>query len=196
MSQLSPSQEKQLRWFFKQGNKLMMLMWRLGLGRFINTPQGGYIMVLVTTGHKSGLKRYAPVNFARDDHTVYCLPGFGARTHWYRNLIADPNCEVWLPDGWWSGVAEEVTDESQRRAILRRVLVRSGFAAKIFEDIEPAYMSDDHLSELAEHYEKIVQIHLVARRTGPGGPGDLAWVWWILGALLLILWLGRRKSTS
>ncbi|MBN1286876.1 MAG: nitroreductase family deazaflavin-dependent oxidoreductase [Anaerolineae bacterium] len=192
--QLDPTQEKWLRWGFRQMNKCMLLMWRLGLGRFLSNPQVGYIMVLVTTGHKSGLKRYAPANFEQDGQSVYCLPGMGARTHWYRNLMADPHCEVWLPDGRWHGVAEEVAGEAERLPLLRRVLVRSGFAAKLFEGIDPAYLSNDHLRELGARYEKLLKINLIAPCAGPGGPGDLAWVWAVLGLVFLAWLLLRRRK--
>ncbi len=178
---------KQMRAMFKQLNKFMLFMWRLGLGPIISTPQSGYIMVLVSTGHKSGLLRRAPVNFARDGDTVYCLAGLGAKTHWYRNLMADPHCEVWLPDGRWAGIAEEIKDETERLPILRRVLIRSGFAAKLFDGIEPAYMSEDHLRALDPSY-KVIKIKLREQTTGAGGPGDLVWVWPVMGLIAWLLW--------
>jgi deazaflavin-dependent oxidoreductase (nitroreductase family) len=183
-----------LRKVFKQMNKFMLLMWRLGFGPFINNPQVGYIMVLTTTGHKSGLRRRAPVNFDRDGDNVYCIAAYGEKTHWYRNLVADPNCEVWLPGEWWAGVAEEVTGIDERLPILRRVLIRSGFAARAFEGIEPKYMSEDQLREQDAHY-KVMRIRLIARRTGPDGPGDLAWIWpAVLG--MLLMWLAWRSSRA
>jgi hypothetical protein len=50
------------------------------------------------------------VNYAIVDGEVYCTAGFGAVSDWYRNIRTNPEVEVWLPDGWWAGVAEEVTD--------------------------------------------------------------------------------------
>ncbi len=194
LNKIGDPQLKLLRALFKQGNKFMMLMWRLGLGRYCNSPYWGYIMVLTTTGHKSGLKRYAPVNFDQQNGVVYCLPAWGKKTHWYRNLEADPHCEVWLPDGWWAGVAEPVTDPDERLRILRRLLVRSGFAARLFEGIDAATLSDDELRKLGERYEAVVRIRLVAERSGPGGPGDLAWVWSALGIGLLMLVVLARLS--
>ena len=172
--------DESLRSLFRRSNRLMLLLWRLGLGPYLSSDAGGHIMVLITRGHRSGLRRQAPVNFARDDGVVYCIAGFGPRTHWYRNLLAAPACEVWLPDGWWAGTAEAVADPDERLAILRRVLIRSGFAAPLFEGIYPAALSDEELRRLAERYE-VVRIRLDARRSGPGGPGDLAWVWPLLG---------------
>ncbi|MCZ7546622.1 MAG: nitroreductase family deazaflavin-dependent oxidoreductase [Anaerolineae bacterium] len=181
-----------LRALFRRANKWMLLMWRLGLGRFLASPVAGYIMILTTTGHKTGLQRRAPVNFEQEGRTVYCLAGFGKSTHWYRNLLANPHCEVWLPDGWWAGVAETVSDPGEKLRLLRRVLIRSGFAARLLEGVDPAALSDEDVQKLDRGYE-VVRIRLVAERSGPGGPGDLAWVWPALGlALLYVIGVARR----
>lgn len=181
--------EAQTRRFFRALNRFMLLMWRLGLGPFLQSPYWGYIMVLITTGHKSGLRRLAPVNYDREGDVVTCLPGFGARTHWYRNLMADPHCEVWLPDGWWSGTAEDITDPEERLAVLRRTLIRAGFVTWLVEGLDPARVSDEKLRELGARYDRMIRIRLTGRRTGPGGPGDLAWVW----PLILVVWLVLRR---
>ena len=108
---LSPS-DAALRQTFKYGNRFMLLMWRLGLQRWgMRNPYSGYIMVLTHTGRRSGLLRRPPVHFAEVDGDLYCVAGFGAAADWYRNLIAAPEVEVWLPDGsWFAGEAENISD--------------------------------------------------------------------------------------
>jgi deazaflavin-dependent oxidoreductase (nitroreductase family) len=180
---------------FKQLNKLMLLEWRLGLGPWMNQyPETvGRIMVLTTTGRKSGLKRRTPVNYARMDGDVYCLAGFGKVADWYRNLQANPAVEVWLPDGWWAGHAEEVTDPEERLPILRQVAINSGFAAEAFAGLNPRTISDEALREMAAGWP-VIRIRLEQALSGPGGPGDLAWVWPVAGvALLAWLWMRRRR---
>ncbi len=88
----------------------MVPMFRLGLGAFVGNPFTGYIMVLKTTGRKTGRVRYTPVNYAILNGSVYCIVGFGKIAHWYRNLQAHPEIELILPSGPTSGTAEEVTD--------------------------------------------------------------------------------------
>lgn len=184
--------EKQTRLFFRALNRFMLVMWRLGVGQFMQSPQSGYIMVLTTTGHRSGQLRRAPVNFDQEGDVIYCLPGFGAKTHWYRNLMANPNCEVWLPGGWWRGVADEITDPEELFPILRRVLIRAGFATRLVEGFDPAVISDEQLRALGERYDRVIRIRLTEPRTGEGGPGDLAWVWPLTVIVMLGLWVGRR----
>lgn len=184
--------EKKLQRGFKEFNKFMLGLWRLGLGPWVNySPKiGGRIMIITHTGRKSGLKRRTPVNYALVDGDLFCTAGFGETSDWYRNIMANPNVEVWLPDGWWAGVAEEETDATQRLPLLRLVLQASGFAS-FAAGINPYQISDTDLGRLTAKY-RLVRIRRSAARTGPGGPGDLAWVWPAAVFLLLPLALRRR----
>jgi len=112
--------EHKLRRIFFYLNKFFMVpMFRLGLGPFIGTPFGGYIMVLKVIGRKTGKTRYAPVNYAIANGNVYCLAGFGTISDWYRNLLAHPNIEVLLPGGAIAGIAEQVIDSNERLRLIR-----------------------------------------------------------------------------
>jgi deazaflavin-dependent oxidoreductase (nitroreductase family) len=150
-------------------------------------------MVLVHKGRKSGLLRKTPVNYAVVDDVIYCAAAFGSRADWYRNVVADPRVQVWLPDGWYAGEAEEVPpDDPQRLALMRQVLIASGFAAPLFAGVNPKTISDDQLAEISAPY-RLIRIYPSEACTGPGGPGDLAWVWPASTFILLgLLLLGRR----
>ncbi len=79
-----------LRALFRLLNKFFMVpVFKMGLGPFVGNPFSGYIMVFKTIGRKSGLVRYAPVNYAILDGNVYCLSGLGKVAHWYKNLTAN-----------------------------------------------------------------------------------------------------------
>ena len=134
MTKLNPELEGTLRKAFKRFNHLMILMWRLGLGRWINMwpDKGGRIMVIAHKGRKTGLRRLTPVNYAVVDGELYCTAGFGRVSDWYRNITADPHVEVWLPQGRWVGVAEDVTEDPRALELMREVLIGSGFAAELF----------------------------------------------------------------
>ena len=192
--ELSPSDER-LRQLFKAGNRFMVLLFRLGLGGWGNGPQTSQVMVLVHKGRKSGLLRRTPVNYAIVDDVIYCTAAFGSRADWYRNVVADPRVQVWLPDDWYAGEAEEVSpDDPQRLALLRQVLIASGFAAPLFAGVNPKTISDEKLAEISAPY-RLIRIYPTEACTGPGGPGDLAWVWPATTFVLLGLLLlgGRRK---
>lgn len=175
---------------FKQWNKVMVWMWKLGLGRFINMrpDEIGQIMVLLHTGRKSGQTRYTPLNYALIEEDVYCMAGFGSGAQWYKNVSANPQVEIWLPDGWWAGVAEEVTERDDHLQILRAVLQASGFAASEFEGIDPDTITDEELAKLMEENDyRLMRIERTAERSGEGGPGEYAWVWGALFGLLVLL---------
>ena len=183
-----------LRAAFKWLNRYMILHWRLGLGPMANQANlAGCIMVLVHKGRKSGQMRRTPVNYAIVDGDVYCVAGFGQISDWYRNLLADPNVEVWLPAGWYAGVAADVTDRplSEATPIVRQVLANSGFAAHL-AGIDAARMSDAELRDATKDY-RLVRIRCTAARTGAGGPSDLAWLWPLTTAGLILLFMLRRR---
>jgi deazaflavin-dependent oxidoreductase (nitroreductase family) len=189
----SPQTEERWRRGFRYLNRFMVVMYRLGLARWLQPwpPVTGRILVLVHQGRKSGLVRRTPLNYAVVDGEPYVTAGFGAVSDWYRNIRANPEVEVWLPDGWWTALAEEVGDGPDRRRLLRAVLAGSGFAAYAF-GVNPR-LPDERLDELTAKY-RILRLHRTGARTGAGGPADLAWVWPLAATLLLWRRYRRRRS--
>ncbi|NDJ60075.1 MAG: nitroreductase family deazaflavin-dependent oxidoreductase [Chloroflexi bacterium] len=185
--------QAQMVQFFKYFNRFMLLMWRLGLGPALNLSPDrmGRIMVLTHTGRKSGLRRRTPTNYAIIDDDIYLTAGFGAQSQWYKNIMANPQVEVWLPEGWWAGEAADVTDEEGALDKLRVVLVASGFVAPML-NIEPQTMSDEDFRAATTGY-RLLRIRRTDARTGPDGPGELAWVWPLLTLLLLLLLIVRPR---
>jgi deazaflavin-dependent oxidoreductase (nitroreductase family) len=183
-----------LRQAFKILNRFMMLMWRLGLGSWLKYKSTwGQILVIKHIGRKTGLTRYAPVNYATVEGELYCTAGFGKIADWYRNIMANPEIEIWHPEGRWAGVAEDVSDSEVRIALIREVMIGSGIAARIF-GMNPYTMSDERLAEISKHY-RLILLRRKESLTGRGGPGDLAWIWLaiLIGLLgLLVFWWLRR----
>ena len=191
---LDPEMEKRLRYGFRYLNKFMLLMWRLGLGGLLNgwPDVFGRIMVIAHTGWKTGLRRYTPVNYAIVDGELYCMVGFGKVSHWYKNIQANPNVEVWLPGGWWVGEAEDITHAENRLSLLREVLIGSGVVAPMF-GLHPKTMPDAELADLTAAY-RLIHIKRTAPQTGPDGPGELAWVWPLATMLLLPLLFRKNEK--
>ncbi len=183
-----------LRKWFKRLNRWMMIpMWRLGLGRFLNIwpSVGGRLMVLVHTGRKSGLRRLTPLNYAPSPpSSVFVLAGFGSGADWYQNALANTAVEVWLPDGRWLAEAIDASDHPLRLAILRDVLISSGFAAPL-AGVNPRRLSDLELDEKTADY-RLLELQYRADASGTHGPGDLSWIWVAAGALWLIDRVRRR----
>jgi deazaflavin-dependent oxidoreductase (nitroreductase family) len=176
---------------FRVLNFFQILMWRMGMGRWLSMfpSTTGTYLVLTHYGRKSGRKYRTPVNFASFNGDVYITAGFGSISDWYQNIIANPQVEVWLPDGWYVATASDVKVDQETLPILRKILVNSGFAAPMM-GIQPNRLSDDELLELCKDY-RLVHIQRSAPRTGNDGPGDLVWMWPLF--MFLLLTKKRRK---
>jgi deazaflavin-dependent oxidoreductase (nitroreductase family) len=184
----SEGEELLLR-LFKQLNRFMLALFRLGLAGFVNAwpSVGGRVMVLTHVGRKTGLRRQTPLNYAVVDGDVYCTAGFGSGSDWYRNILANPEVEVWLPDGWWAGRAADISDSESRIDLLRKVLIASGFAAWL-AGIRPRSDPDQKFAAQTETY-RLLRIRRSHGLTGRGGPGDLAWIWPLATLILLLILL-------
>ena len=64
-----------------------ILLFRLGLGKFF----GKYILILSTTGRKSGKVHRTPVEYFLDEDRIFVMSGFGDTPDWYQNLQKDPH---------------------------------------------------------------------------------------------------------
>lgn len=188
--------EDTLRQIFKRLNRFMVMLWRLGLGTWGNgTKYGGFIMVVKHVGRKTGLVRYTPVNYTEVNGDIYCTAGFGRISDWYRNIRANPQVEVWLADGRWAGIAEDVSDIDERVSIFRQVIIASGFAGPLF-GVNQKTLTDEELERFLGSY-RLIRIRRTEAVTGPGGPGDLAWVWPVSTlALMWLLWRKKKDNDS
>lgn len=187
-------ENKEMRSTFRYFNKFMLLLWKLGLSDWINlwpTIFGQY-MVITHIGRKTGYKRLTPVNYAVIDGELYCTAGFGSESDWYRNIKANSHVEIWLTEGRWEGEARDISDHPDRVKIIREVVLASGFAAPMM-GLHPKKMDDSVLAEFTRDY-RLVHISRIDQRTGRDGPGELAWVWPLIAAILLIWGFRRRKS--
>lgn len=194
MTITDPELEERLRRMFKIFNPFMLFLWRLGLGQYFNFwPQGtGQVMVLTHIGRKSGARRRTPLNFAIVEGEIYCTAGFGGISDWYRNILHNPGVEIWLPNGWWTGIAHDISDSPQRLALLRKVIAASGFAGRL-AGLEVDKLSNEELDRLTQPY-RLIHIQRKAACTGAGGPGELSWIWPLATFLLLPRALRRRRK--
>lgn len=176
-------------------NRLMLLLWRLGLGPALNgwLKPVGQVMVLNHLDRNTGKRRQTPLHYAEVSGEIYCAAGFDQTDDWYGDIVANPQVEVWLPNGWWAGIAEEVIDPEVRLPILRAVLTASGPAAPAL-GLPVRQMSDEQLAAASANF-RLIRIRRTTARTGPGGPGDLAGIWPL--ATVFLFWLlltGRRRK--
>jgi deazaflavin-dependent oxidoreductase (nitroreductase family) len=182
------------------GNKYVSVpALKMGLGRYISNPFTGYLMILRTRGRKSGEMRDAPLCYTIVGEYVYCVAGFGRQTHWVQNVLADPNVEVILPSRAFSGVAEEVTDEAERRRMLPPLLRSMGVIAGMMGMGNPWRDAPEAIASKCEGMP-LVRVRATGIAAGPEDPGGRYWVVPVVGGTLLTLWWlrarGRRKSPT
>ena len=156
VSKFTPQQMNSLRKVFRAGNPFMVFMWKIRLGKAINIwPAGfGRIMVIKHRGRKSGREYLTPVNYALVDNEIYCTAGFGSISDWYRNMLANPDIELWLPEGKRKARAEDVSESPNRLFLLRQVIIASGFAGPLF-GINPKKLNDVQLDALSKEYRLV-----------------------------------------
>ena len=167
---------------------------RAGLGPWFSTPVTGSLMLLRTTGHRSGLPREAPLGYVIREGAVYCCAGFGRRTAWYRNLVADPRVEVILPTSAISGLAETVTDPAEWSRVFPAYIRALGLIGRLtLGDVRSA--DDDRLATIRAQLP-LVRIQPTGLASGPADPGGGLWiVVQTLATVVVIrsaIWAGRR----
>jgi len=166
-----------------------------GLGRWVATPVGGYLLLLRTRGRTSGLVREAPLSYLIADGSIWVLAGFGAATNWYRNLLADPAAEVTLPTRRLRCRAEDVAEPEVRRHIAPRLVRATGIPGALI-GCNPWTAADDVVLRQLEGVP-LIRLSPVGGpvEAGPDDPGGRAWIWRqsvvALAALALVRALGR-----
>jgi deazaflavin-dependent oxidoreductase (nitroreductase family) len=166
---------------------------RMGLGRYISNPLTGYLMILRTRGRKSGEMRDAPLGYTIVGEYVYCIAGFGRRTHWFQNVLADPRVEVILPGRAFTGTADEVTDPDERVRVLAPLLRSMGVVAGMVGMGNPWRDSPAQIAAKCEGMP-LVRVRATGIAAGPEDPGGRYWlVPTAVGVGLALMWLARRN---
>ena len=93
-------------------------------GRMANVLAARGELLLITTGRKTGLPRTTPLNFITVDGAYVVTAGWGSRSDWYRNLLANPQVVVQVGRHRFAATAEPVEEPETRRELMRQVVVR------------------------------------------------------------------------
>jgi deazaflavin-dependent oxidoreductase (nitroreductase family) len=68
------------------------------------------VLLLTTTGRKSGLPRLTPLQYQLIDGIYYVASARGAQADWFRNLQANPRVQIEVAGICMPGLAEAITD--------------------------------------------------------------------------------------
>ena len=93
----------------KNIQKLHRALYAIGLGPLV----GKIILLLTTTGRKSGLPRVTPLQYEEINCDYYLGSARGLKADWLRNIQSNPNVEIRVGAKRFRGNAEVITDPSR-----------------------------------------------------------------------------------
>jgi deazaflavin-dependent oxidoreductase (nitroreductase family) len=166
---------------------------RAGLAAWLGTPLSGCQLLLTTTGRRSGLRRDTPLGYFVAEGAAWVLAGYGASTHWYRNLLADPAVEVLMPArAPFHARAEEILDPVVRGRIIPPLVRSMGLPGSLI-GANPATVTDERILELVA-WVPLIRLVPVGEPliAGPDDPGGTGWIWRQLTILTiagLVVWM-------
>ena len=111
-------------------NRQLIDEFRANNGKVTGPFEGAPLLLLTTTGAKSGQTRTNPVVYTRDgDRLVIIASKGGAPTSpdWYHNLVANPAVTVELPDETFGAKASVARGEEHDRLFAAQAAVMPAF---------------------------------------------------------------------
>ncbi len=175
----------------KAAFKAPIVLWRLGLGPLI----GHQFMIMTTTGRVSGQPRRTAIEYHVHRGRKYALAGWGKRSQWYKNALADPRMTIQTADGTERVRLRRVVDEADRaeawELIEKKPSLRA-WARVLGVDVNrERFIADKETFFL-------VTFDPTDEPTPPPLEADLVWVWpaaagLLLGALAALRLLRRPR---
>jgi len=144
-------------------------LYALGLGPIV----GRLILLLTTTGRKSGLPRLTALQYEQVDGAYYLGSSRGLQADWVRNLMAQPRVGVRVRSRAFEGRAEVVTDPERLTDFLELRLQRHPrMVGRILQmDGLPAHPSRPELAAYAARLALVI-VHPLADGPASGGGRD------------------------
>ena len=139
----------------KNIQKIHRILYAIGLGPLV----GRIILLLTTTGRKSGLKRVTPLQYEEIDGKYYLGAARGLKADWVRNIQTNPNVEVRVKNRHFIGGAEVVTNPTRIADFLEVRLQRHPFMIGLIMQKAhglPKRPSREQLENLAESEVMVV----------------------------------------
>jgi deazaflavin-dependent oxidoreductase (nitroreductase family) len=139
----------------KHIQKFHRVLYAVGLGSVI----GRIILLLTTTGRKTGLKRVTPLQYEEIDGKYFLGAARGLNADWVRNIQADPRVEVRVKRDLFLGYAEVITDPTRIADFVEIRLQRHPFMIGLIMQKAhglPKHPTREQLEKLAEKEALIV----------------------------------------
>ena|SRR5688572_32924525 len=117
-------------WGLRWVGKLNVPLYRLTRGRMFGRVGGSPVVLLTTTGRRSGQQRTAPVIFMRDGDSLVVIGSNAGNTRapaWALNLVANPDAHVQVGGDRWAVTARVAGGEERADLWKRFNELYSGF---------------------------------------------------------------------
>ncbi len=105
-------------------------LYRLTGGRIGRRLLNNDMLLLTTTGRRSGREHTIPLLYLRDGDGVIVIASWGGRDyppHWYLNVTADPRVSVQIDGIRWPAVAHELGEPERSAWWERAVTAYDGY---------------------------------------------------------------------
>ncbi|MDR8410021.1 nitroreductase family deazaflavin-dependent oxidoreductase [Nonomuraea sp. 3-1Str] len=112
-------------------NQQVIEEFRANGGKVGGMFEGGNLVLLTTTGRKSGKQVTSPVMYLKDGERIVVVASYAGADHhpaWYLNLEANPSVTVEIGTETYQARAEIVEGDERDRLYARMVEVAPGFA--------------------------------------------------------------------
>lgn len=110
---------------FRLVMSIAVLLYRITGGKFGGKVQGLRVLLLTTTGRKTGKKRTTPLGYFEHDGGGYVIigsnAGFDTHPAWFHNLSADPNVAIQIREDQFLATAE-IAGPEQRDQLWQRLM--------------------------------------------------------------------------
>jgi deazaflavin-dependent oxidoreductase (nitroreductase family) len=93
----------------KNIQKIHRALYAIGLGPLV----GRIILLLTTTGRRSGKKRVTPLQYEMIGADYFLGAARGVNADWVRNIQSNPQVEIRVGARYFQGTAEVITDPSK-----------------------------------------------------------------------------------
>ena len=105
---------------FPTPNRLIRFIYSIGLGFLL----GRMILLLTTTGRRTGLPRTTPLQYEEHDGKFVVGSARGTQADWYKNVLRDPGVSVRVGNRKFEARAECTTDPARIADLLELRLER------------------------------------------------------------------------
>lgn len=110
------------------------------------------VLLLTTSGRKTGLARQTPLQFEEVNGDFYIASARGKDADWFKNIAANPNVHIQVGKGEFDAIAEPITDPARIADFFELRLRRHPIMLRLIlhlADGLPVYFKRGDLEDLA-----------------------------------------------